>query len=142
MPADFLNALDALDAVGGDARALAQRLRGALRQGRLLIETHPAYATGLFFFELPDDLFAVLGQFDLVFLKGDVNYRRLVGDAHWPPTTSFARATAYFPAPLVALRTLKAELIVGLEPGQAEETAAQDPEWLINGKRGVIQARL
>ncbi len=142
MVADLINALDALDAAGGEARALAQRLRGVLRQGRLLIETHPAYAASLFFFELPDDLFATLSRFDLVFLKGDVNYRRLLGDAHWPPTTPFARATAYFPAPLVALRTLKAELIVGLAPDQAEQTAAADPEWLVNGKRGVIQARL
>ncbi len=142
MVADLINALDALDAAGGEARALVQRLRGVLRQGRLLIETHPAYATSLFFFELPDDLFTALGRFDLVFLKGDVNYRRLLGDAHWPPTTSFAQATAYFPAPLVALRTLKAELIVGLAPGQAEQAAAADPDWLVNGKRGVIQARL
>ena len=100
MPADFINALDSLDTVGGNTRALAQRLREALRQGRLLLETHPAYAASLFFFELPDDLFATLGRFDLVFLKGDVNYRRLLGDAHWPPTTPFAHATAYFPAPL------------------------------------------
>ncbi len=142
MVADLINALDALDAAGGDTRALAQRLRDALRQGRLLLETHPAYATSLFFFELPDDLFAALGRFDLVFLKGDVNYRRLLGDAHWPPTTPFERATAYFPAPLAALRTLKAELIVGLAPGQAEQAAAEDPDWLINGKRGVIEARL
>ena len=44
------------------------------------------------------------------------------------------------PTPLVALRTLKAELIVGLQPGQAEAIAAADPAWLVNGRRGVIQA--
>lgn len=37
------------------------------------------------------------------------------------------------------LRTLKGEIMVGLEPGQAEALAAEDPTWLINGKRGVIQ---
>jgi hypothetical protein len=46
---------------------------------------------------------------------------------------------AYFPAPFVTLRTLKGEIMVGLEPGQAEALAAQDPTWLINGKRGIIQ---
>jgi hypothetical protein len=46
--------------------------------------------------------------------------------------------TAYFPAPFVALRTLKGEIMVGLAPGQAERLAAEDPAWLINGKRGVI----
>jgi hypothetical protein len=141
MIADVINALDAL---GGDgkAAALAGRLRRLIRQDRLRLETHPAYATSLCIFEFPDDLFASLARFDLVLIKGDANYRRLVGDAHWPTTTPFAAATAYFPASLVALRTMKSELIVGLDPGQAEAAAAQDPDWMVNGKRGVIQARL
>jgi hypothetical protein len=79
---------------------------------------------------------------DLVIIKGDANYRRLLGDAHWPYTTPFAYATRYFPSPLVALRTLKAEIIVGLRPGEAEQLQAEDPAWLVNGKRGIIQARL
>jgi len=76
-----------------------------------------------------------------VIVKGDANYRRLLGDAHWPPTTPFAQATAYFPAALVALRTLKGEIIVGLREGEAERLTAEDPAWLVNGQRGVIQAR-
>ena len=84
----------------------------------------------------------VLAAADLVILKGDANYRRLLGDAHWPPTTSFAAVTGYFPAPLVALRTLKAEIIVGLQPGQVERLQAEDPAWLVNGRRGLIQCRL
>jgi len=47
--------------------------------------------------------------------------------------------TGYFPAPFLTLRTLKGEIMVGLEPGQAEALSAADPTWLINGKRGVIQ---
>jgi hypothetical protein len=99
-------------------------------------------ATSLFYFQLPEDLRTELASMDLVILKGDVNYRRLVGDVHWLPTTSFERATAYFPAPLVALRTMKAELIVGLDEGKAEQLREGDPEWMVNGRRGLIQARL
>jgi hypothetical protein len=83
-----------------------------------------------------------LAAADLVIFKGDVNYRRLVGEVHWPPTTPFAQATAYFPAPLVALRTCKGELIVGLAAGEAERLQAEDPAWMVNGRRGLIQARL
>ncbi len=90
----------------------------------------------------PRDLYADYRGATLVILKGDVNYRRLLNDAHWPPTTSFSQVTGYFPAPLAALRILKAELIVGLPSGQAERLAAEDPEWLVNGQRGIIQARL
>jgi hypothetical protein len=142
MPADVMDALHAFDAVGGAAAGLSGRLRTALRQGRLRLETHWAYTSSLHFFELPDDLFAALAACDLVIVKGDANYRRLVGDAHWPPTTPFAAPTAYFPAPVVALRTMKSELIVGLAPGAAERLSAEDPAWLVNGRRGVIQARL
>ena len=48
-------------------------------------------------------------------MKGDLNYRRLVGDRLWPPTTPFADVTAYFPGPVAALRTLKSDVIVGLD---------------------------
>jgi hypothetical protein len=91
---------------------------------------------------MPDDLYGDLASADLVIAKGDANYRRLVGDAHWPPTASFRRATAYFPAPLVTLRTLKSELILGLRVGDAERLQALDPQWRVNGKRGVVQAGL
>jgi hypothetical protein len=140
--ADVMDALRVLAAAGAAAGALAGRIRDALRQGRLVLDTHWAYASSLQFFELPPDLLDALATFDLVLTKGDANYRRLVGDAHWPATTPFADTARYFPAPVAALRTLKSELIVGLPPGAAEHLAAEDPKWLVNGKRGVIQARL
>ena len=51
----------------------------------------------------------------------------MVGDCHWLPTTPFETAVAYFPAPLVALRTLKAELILGLRLGQADHEGRDRP---------------
>ena len=142
MPQDVIAGLDALEREGDVARALAQRLRAHLARRRLHLFTHWHYATSLFYFQLPDDLRGVLAGMGLVLVKGDANYRRLIGDAHWPPTTSFARATSYFPAPIVALRTLKAEIMVGLRPGEAERLQAEDPAWLVNGQRGIVQARL
>ncbi len=142
MPQDVDAALDALSAGVDAARAMGARIRAQLTSGRLRRLTHWFNVTSLFYSQLPDDLRTELSGMDLVIVKGDANYRRLVGDAHWPRTTSFERVTAYFPAPLVALRTLKAELIVGLLPGVAEQLREQDQEWLVNGKRGIVQARL
>jgi hypothetical protein len=45
----------------------------------------------------------------------------------------------YFPAPLLALRVLKAELALGLDAGKVEQLNSEDPEWLVNGNWGVIQ---
>ncbi|CAN0276347.1 unnamed protein product, partial [Ectocarpus fasciculatus] len=46
----------------------------------------------------------------MVFVKGDANYRRLIGDRRWPTDTPFSDVAGYFPTRLCALRTLKAEL--------------------------------
>ncbi len=138
---DVDEAVRALGREGDEARALSYRIRLRLDQGELQVRTHWFYTTSLFYFQLPRDLHEALTAVDFVILKGDANYRRLLGDAHWPPVTPFDRATAYFPAPFVALRTLKSELIVGLGSGVAERTLEQDDQWLVNGRRGVIQAR-
>jgi uncharacterized protein with ATP-grasp and redox domains len=139
MPKDLERTLVALDQVG-DAffGRLAQALRQAREDGRLSISAHPFWATCLFFTQFPDDLRETLAQADLLVLKGDVNYRRLLEDRHWPPETDLASITRYMPAPFVALRTLKGELIVGLPPGKAAALGREDPGWLINGKRGLI----
>jgi uncharacterized protein with ATP-grasp and redox domains len=139
---DLADGLDAL-ALGGEAAAkLARRVDGHIVAGELVLKTHWFNASSLFYSQMPDDLRADLAHMDLVLVKGDANYRRLLDDAHWPPTTAFADAVAYFPAPVAALRTLKGEIIVGLAAGQAERLAEEDPAWLVNGQRGVIQARL
>ncbi len=142
MPQDVADGLDALIAAGAAVRNLADRLTGHITAGDLRLKTHWFYTSSLCYTHMPADLVGDLAGMDLVVVKGDANYRRLLGDAAWPPTTPFAEIVRYFPAPLAALRTLKAELIVGLAPGQAERISAEDPNWLVNGRRGVIQAWL
>jgi len=88
---------------------------------------------------MPTWLHDEISGLDLVILKGDVNYRRLLSDRHWPYTTLIAEIAYYFPTTLLILRTLKGEIMVNLKEGQAEELQAQDPDWLTNGKRGIIQ---
>jgi Damage-control phosphatase ARMT1-like domain len=139
---DVDDGLGALVAAGGACAALAARVREHRSAGRLIIGSHPFYTSSLFYPALPADLRDQLGRSNLVILKGDANYRRLCSDARWPPETPFADVVAGFPAPLAALRTCKAEVIVGLPPGVAEGLSATDPTWMVNGRRGVIQARL
>lgn len=75
----------------------------------------------------------------LLIFKGDLNYRKLVGDVCWPHTEKFSVALRGFgPAPLVTLRTIKADVAVGLQPGQAEKVAENDTDWLLTGKYAVV----
>jgi hypothetical protein len=140
---DLADGTDALAAAGDEAACkLARRVDGHIVAGELILKAHWFNASSLFYFQLPDDLRADLAGMNLVLVKGDANYRRLLGDAHWPPTTAFTDAVAYFPAPVAALRTLKGELIVGLARDQAERLTEADPAWLVNGQRGVIQIKI
>ncbi|EDV20231.1 uncharacterized protein TRIADDRAFT_51013 [Trichoplax adhaerens] len=86
------------------------------------------------------DLYNSLEKSSLVILKGDLNYRKLIGDRNWPHTYPFKQALRSFrPAPLAALRTIKADLVVGLADGVSDELSKQDSNWMTCGKYGLIQ---
>jgi hypothetical protein len=143
VPADVLALIGWLAAgrAGAAGVALGARLGAAFEAGRLRLapdlfwnSPHPLWA-------LPAYLAQTFTGARLVILKGDANYRRALGDALWPAELSFAEVTRYFPAPLLALRTLKSEPIVGLAPGAVARLDAEDAEWRVNGRRGVAQFR-
>jgi len=88
---------------------------------------------------MPEHIREELGSAGLVLSKGDANYRRLTGDRRWPEDSRFSQVTSYFPAPLLALRVAKSEVMVGLEPGQTGRMDAREPNWRTNGRWGLIQ---
>ena len=85
---------------------------------------------------MPQKVHQEMSTADLVISKGVANYRRLVGDFIRDPTIPFAAVVGYFPAPVATLRVLKAELIIGLPPGQAPWMGQADPDWMVNGSWG------
>jgi len=125
-----------------DLLALADRLQHYRQNQRLILQADSFWNSPYFFWEIPPALQRRLGQAHLVIIKGDANYRRLLGDSRWPPDAPLRQIAPYFPAPFVALRTMKSDPVVGLKPGQAETLSKIDPEWRVNGKRGLIQACL
>ena len=85
-----------------------------------------------------NELYSELSQAHLVIFKGDLNYRKLTGDLNWDYSTSFEHSLRGFhPAPLVTLRTLKCDTVVGLNDGQMGEQTSTD--WMLDGSRAVIQ---
>ncbi|CAB9527222.1 glutamate O-methyltransferase [Seminavis robusta] len=76
---------------------------------------------------------------DLAFVKGDANYRRLLGDCMWDYTAPFADVVGcYFPCPVCALRTLKAEIGCGMDADQVARAKELDDNWMVNGRFGVV----
>ncbi|MDH6439062.1 hypothetical protein M2158_007603 [Streptomyces sp. SAI-144] len=140
--ADVVDALRRLVRAPGRAAEYGRRLWDAMADGRLSVRAHAFSCAPLPYSDMPDDLRAEIGGAALTILKGDLNYRRLVGDRWWAPTTSFAEVTAYFPGPVAALRTLKSDVITGLDEGT--ETALVEAEgrrWRTSGTHALIQVR-
>lgn len=77
---------------------------------------------------------------DLAFVKGDANYRRLLGDRSWDLVSdSFQDVVgSYFPCPVCALRTLKAEVGCGMEGKKVEMAKKISKDWLVEGRFGVV----
>ena len=143
VPRDIKLTLDAISRYPNvDLSSIAARLSGFLDNGRLDIKANLFWNSSRFFWEMPEPLQRGLSHAKLVIIKGDANYRRLLGDSRWPTTVPAQDAIPYFPAPFVALRTLKSDPIVGLKPGLAERLDREDVEWRVNGRRGLIQAVL
>lgn len=139
---DLLAAMTHLASVGSAAGAVANRTSIALRDRRLALRVHRFWCDPLTFHDLPSDLRGELAAASLVVVKGDLNYRRLVGDRRWPPTMPFASVVEHVPAPVVALRTLKSEVAVGIAPVRLAHLDVTAPRWRIDGTHAVIQARI
>ena len=125
---------------GGAAAALAERLGARLDDGRLRVVPDAFWSTAGRLWELPPRLHAAIQGARLVLLKGDFNYRRATNDALWPPGVSLAEAVGAFPAPLLALRTLKCDTLVGVSAETVERLDAEaKPDWRTSGTYGVAQ---
>ncbi len=118
---------------------LARNLQGHLTEDRLRLRQDSFWTSPLPMWQMPPTLQRELQASDLVIFKGDANYRRLLGDRHWDFDTPFEAVVGYMPAPVVALRTLKSEIATGLKTGQVEAAGLRDPEWMVNGRWGIIQ---
>jgi hypothetical protein len=122
-----------------DVQSWWRRLDGALSSGRLHTATHAFWCRPSPWAELPADLRATLSQAHVIISKGDLNYRRYVEDRAWSHDTSASDVWLSDLPPVLALRVLKSELVVGLERAVMEAAARAEPDWLFSGRNAVVQ---
>uniref|UniRef100_A0A6U4MP20 Sugar phosphate phosphatase n=2 Tax=Hemiselmis andersenii TaxID=464988 RepID=A0A6U4MP20_HEMAN len=141
MPKDVASHIAALEARGDAAmQHLAANLKRHIEANKLIVKSHMFWTAPRLFWEMPRKLADEVASSTLVLVKGDANYRRLVGDRAWPVTVPLSDIVQpWFPAPMLALRTLKAEIAVGLTHDQAERAKARDEDWMVNGQFAQIQ---
>ena len=121
-----------------DTIHLGKRLETLVKENRIRVKDHYFWTSPLAMWDLPQDIREDLKGSSLLISKGDANYRRILGDREWDFTEGFHTIVDYLPVPLVALRTLKSELAVGLDLDQIQFVFNQDPKWMIDGKWGVV----
>lgn len=141
MTADVVDCLRRLAEAPGEAGRIGSRLWDAMATGRLEVRAHPFFCAPLPYEEMPGDLRAEFAAATVTILKGDLNYRRLVGDRTWNATTPFADRTAYFPGAAAALRTLKSDVTVGLEQETLDALERSGTAWRTSGTHALIQVR-
>lgn len=138
IPEDIDSTIESLGRLP-ETRTVAESIRDLIEQDQIQITSHRFWTSPLPAWKMPEDLREILVRSGLVIFKGDANYRRLLGDLHWSFTTPFSEIVRYFPAPLMALRALKSEIVSGLSKGQPEQLFTRDPKWLVDGKWGLLQ---
>lgn len=95
------------------------------------------------------ELYKYFQDSTLVIVKGDLNYRKLTSDREWPKTTPFKTALeslAHSNIHILALRTCKADVCVGLPEGLEDELIENWKKlgnevgelWCSSGKWAVI----
>lgn len=141
------------DAEADDLSFLFQEWSGFHGEGQLVLRPNRVWTYPGSYWRLPHeapDLVEDLKESELVIFKGDLNYRKLVGDASWDPTTPFTEAIGPLgPGSglnILALRTCKGDVVVGLKPGEDEKLRQTEGgggdsgarKWAWNGKWAVV----
>lgn len=127
-------------------QAIGQKWKSFLDSNYWQLEQHKYWTLPNDYSEMQSiapDLYSQLSESKLIIFKGDLNYRKLTGDRKWHILTPFRAALrGFMPAPLVALRTAKADIVVGIEDVNifAKINNNELPrDWMISGDFGLIQ---
>ncbi|OAD53528.1 Venom protein 2 [Eufriesea mexicana] len=125
---------------------LAKLSHNYLKNHVWTIEEEPYWTGPYDFAEMEEHdpvLYAKLSEAKLAIYKGDLNYRKLLGDINWEYTTEFRQAIRGFqPTNILSLRTVKSDVCAGLLPGIAEELFKKDENWMYTGQYGLIQTNI
>lgn len=161
MPKDFDDLLESLESpdffsgIGQSDRDSVNSFSGKVRQyvanGKIVAKSNKFWTSFKSYWDIPqqEDLYNDLAKSNLIIFKGDLNYRKLTYDLQWDKTTTFKEAIQSLASsnlPVLALRTCKADVVVGLPPGLNEqltkEYKSQGNEigelWTASGKWAVI----
>lgn len=107
-----------------------------INENRLILKAHDCWSDFIQYRNFEKHILDDLNQSDLILFKGDLNYRKLVGDYYWDHSEKTKNIVNYFKTDILIIRVLKSEVVTGID---AQQSQRFDENWLINGKYGVIE---
>ena len=110
----------------------------ALASGALTVRADLFFTSPCHYGTLPSRLLTAFAGHDVVVFKGDLNYRRLLGDRVTPADVPLTNLIPAITGQAVLIRTMKSDICAGLPSGVEEDLAAKDAGWRFSGRYGVI----
>ncbi|MDC7226971.1 MAG: ARMT1-like domain-containing protein [Spirochaetales bacterium] len=117
----------------------ADRLIEAKESGNLMVKPEIFWNSPLFFNSLPERIQQAFSDAGIIFIKGDMNYRRLLSDRIVPAADPLSHWAAHLPAPAVILRTMKSDPVAGVSSVRLDSLEKEHPDWRTSGRHGLIQ---
>ncbi len=114
----------------------ASIIKNYIKKDKVKLHTHEFWNSHELFKNMPKELFTFLQESDLLIFKGDLNYRKLVGDNNYNYFIETSSIVNYLPTNCLIIRVLKSEVVVGLTPSIIPKN---NKDWLYNGKYGIIE---
>ena len=113
-----------------DGTECAAQCNNYIHEGKIEIEDDMFWAAPYCFKKMPEEskLREQLCNSDLIIVKGDLNYRRLVEDRDWPYTDSFLERTkgVFGDVPIFAPRVIKSDVLVGVSEAAYHTAKSSD----------------
>jgi hypothetical protein len=120
-------------------RHLGQSIRAHLiADQRFIVSEDDYWSLPTPFWNMPENIQDTLRCSKAVFIKGEDNYRRLLGGRECPPDLD-SEVLSYWPVPICAVRAVKSDVICGIPAETRKRADFEDFEWTRSGKWSMIQ---
>ena len=112
---------------------VSKLLQDFIEKGRFRFIPQYTLGTCLSMWNIPTSLYSLFNESTLIISKGDANYRRFLNDSHWKYDTDCKEVLSYLPTPVVLLRTLKSNCLMGISEDLQKKARQLSQNWDING---------
>jgi hypothetical protein len=136
---DVYHTIELFDKFSSATAALSSELNAALANGRLCLEDSDEWGEPRFIVDLSESLKTQLEKACVVIVKGDLNYRRVVEDRLWAPDEPTGSLQRPLEVPIVALRVMKSDTVLGLPAEVVAQLDMSDSAWRFNGTKSLVQ---